>query len=65
MISMASSQLRKAKQWNSMINRLQIPRPDGKGTMNPAMFWTAYKLTTVPQKDDNGYLVRLEYRNSI
>jgi hypothetical protein len=54
MISMASSQLRKAKQWNSMINRLQIPRPDGEGVMNPAMFWTAYKLTTVPQKNDNG-----------
>jgi hypothetical protein len=54
MISMASSQLRKAKQWNSMINRLQIPRPDGSGTMNPAMFWTAYKLTTVPQKNENG-----------
>ena len=54
LISMASSQLKRAKQWNSMINRLQIPRPDGKGVMNPAMFWTAYKLTTVPQKNDNG-----------
>lgn len=54
LISMASSQLKKAKQWNSMINRLQIQRPDGKGVMNPAMFWTAYKLTTVPQKNDEG-----------
>ena len=22
--------------------------------MNPAMFWTAYQLTTVPQKNDEG-----------
>jgi hypothetical protein len=54
-ISMSSSQLKKARRWNSMINRLQIPNPTKKGeTLNPAMFWTSYKLTTVPEENDKG-----------
>ena len=54
MISMSSSGIKKAKKWNSMMNRLQIPHPSGKGTLNPAMFWTAYQITTVPESNDNG-----------
>ncbi len=51
-ISMSKSQLKKAKQWNSMISRLMI---DINGVKkNPAMFWTAYQLTTVPQSNDLG-----------
>tara|TARA_R110000824_G_scaffold40192_6_gene120720 strand:+ start:1774 stop:2580 length:807 start_codon:yes stop_codon:yes gene_type:complete len=55
-ISMSSSGIKKAKRWNSMINRLQIPHPSGKGnnTINPAMFWTAYTLTTTPEQNDMG-----------
>jgi hypothetical protein len=53
-ISLAKSQLKKARRWNTLINQLQIPKPDGKGTMNPAMFYMAYKLTTVPESNDNG-----------
>ena len=54
-LSMTSSQLKKARRWNSMINRLQIPHPTEKGvTINPAMFWTAYKLPTVPEENDKG-----------
>ena len=37
-----------------MINRLQIPHPNGSGTINPAMFWTAYRLTSVPESNDDG-----------
>ena len=37
LISMSSSGLKKSKRWNSMINRLQIPHPNGSGTINPAM----------------------------
>ena len=54
LISMSGSALKKAKKWNSMMNRLQIPHPNGKGTVNPAMFWTAYTLTTVPEQNDMG-----------
>ena len=37
-----------------MINRLQIPHPSGKGTINPAMFWNAYKIFSVPESNDEG-----------
>ena len=53
-VSMSSSGLKKSRKWNSMINRLQIPHPTGKGTINPAMFWTAYTLKTVPEQNDFG-----------
>ena len=53
-ISLAKSQLKKARRWNTLINQLQVPRPDGKGNFNPAMFYMAYKLTTVPESNDQG-----------
>ena len=55
MLSMSKSQLKKARRWNSMMNRLQVPHPtdDGK-KIGPAMFWNAYKLTTVPEENDQG-----------
>ncbi len=54
MLSMSKSQLKRARQWNSMINRLQVPHPQGGGTINPAMFWNAYTLSTVPEENDQG-----------
>ena len=53
-LSMSSSGIKKSKKWNSMMGRLQINHPSGKGTINPAMFWTAYTLTTVPEQNDMG-----------
>ena len=55
-LSMSSSGIKKSKRWNSMINRLQVPHPSGQGknTINPAMFWTAYNLTTTPEQNDMG-----------
>ena len=52
LLSMAKSQLKKARQWNSMMNRLMIQVGDKK--VNPAMFWTSYQLTTVPEENDQG-----------
>tara|TARA_X000001388_G_scaffold73794_1_gene65945 strand:+ start:21817 stop:22608 length:792 start_codon:yes stop_codon:yes gene_type:complete len=52
MLSMSSSQMKKAKQWNAMISRLMIDINGKK--QNPAMFWTAYKLSTVPESNDQG-----------
>jgi|TARA_R110000796_G_scaffold87366_2_gene188588 hypothetical protein len=59
LISMSSSGLRKSQQWNSMLNRLQIPHPDPamakKGmTVNPASFWTAYQVKSTPETNDQG-----------
>jgi hypothetical protein len=53
-ISMAKTQFKEAKRWNSMISSLMIPRPDGKGVFNPAIFYKSYKLTSVPQSNDQG-----------
>ena len=54
-LSMSKSQLKKARLWNSMMHRLQVPHPtDKEKKINPAMFWNAYKLTTVPQENDQG-----------
>tara|TARA_R110001592_G_scaffold85504_3_gene252778 strand:- start:413 stop:1210 length:798 start_codon:yes stop_codon:yes gene_type:complete len=52
-LSMTSSQLKKARRWNSMIQYLKVPKPDG-GVFNPAMFYASYKLTTVPEENDQG-----------
>tara|TARA_R110000796_G_scaffold124600_1_gene239061 strand:+ start:12387 stop:13196 length:810 start_codon:yes stop_codon:yes gene_type:complete len=53
LLSMSSSQLKKSKRWNSMIAQLQVPNPKG-GTFNPACFYNAYTLTTVPEENDKG-----------
>jgi len=49
---MSGSQFKKAKLWNAMISRLMIDIQGRKE--NPAMFWTAYQLTTVPESNDLG-----------
>lgn len=54
LLSMTSSQLKKARRWNSMMNHLKLPKPDGTGVFNPAMFYSSYKLTTVPEENDKG-----------
>ena len=54
LISMSSTQLKISNRWNTMINTLNIPRPDGKGLFNPASFYQAYRLKTVPQSNDKG-----------
>ena len=53
-ISMVKTQFRKAKLWNSLISGINLPRPDGKGTFSPAMFYQSYKITTVPESNDKG-----------
>jgi hypothetical protein len=53
-ISMTRTMFKTAKQWNSMMSNLMVPRPDGKGAFNPAIYYQSYKLTTIPQTNDQG-----------
>ena len=53
-ITMTGSQLKKSRQWNTMINQLRVPTSDGKGTFNPAMFYSSCLLSTVPQSNNEG-----------
>ncbi len=52
--SMTSTQLKASRKWNTMINQLRIPKQDGSGTFNPAMFYLSYNMSTVPQRNDQG-----------
>lgn len=52
-ISMSSTQLKKARQWNTMINNYKVANPKGQ-KFNPAMFYRAYHFTTIPEKNEKG-----------
>ena len=52
-ISMSSTQLKKARRWNSMMMGLKVTDPDGK-LVTPASFSHKYQLTSVAEKNDKG-----------
>lgn len=51
-ISMASSQMKKSKRWNTLIDSVRIDSP--KGRTKVASYFMAYKLTTVPESNTSG-----------
>ena len=52
-LSMSGTQQKRARQWNSVITSIQIPRANGS-LFNPAMWYMGYKLTTIPDSNDSG-----------
>ena len=52
-ISMAATQLKKARRWNTIINQFRLPKKAG-GTFNPPMYARTYSMTTVPESNKNG-----------
>ena len=54
LITMKSTQRKKSKKWNSMMNLMQIPKKDGKGFFRPAPFTQNYTLKTVLEKNNLG-----------
>ena len=52
LLSMAKSQIKKSRQWNSIMHRLKIS-VDGK-TITPPMFFNAYQLSSVEESNDQG-----------
>jgi len=53
LLSMTGSQLKKARRWNSMMNQLKVTLADGN-VISPALFYSGYQLTTVPEENDKG-----------
>jgi hypothetical protein len=51
-LSMARTQLKKARRWNSVMGGIQATAPDGS-VFNPPMFSHLYKVTTVPEAKKN------------
>lgn len=65
-MSMASVFLKQAKRWNSMINQIRVKNPKTGASIEPPIFYMAYKFTTVPESNDNGSWFRQEiapYKN--
>lgn len=54
LVSMTSTQLKKARRLNTYANNLQLPRKDGKGMYSPPLYYMSYKVTTVPEKNSSG-----------
>ena len=54
LITMKSTQRKKSKKWNSMMNLMQIPKKNGKGFFRPAPFTQLYRLKTVLEKNNLG-----------
>lgn len=54
-LSMGGTQLKKSRQWNTMIQRYLVPSQKHPGTkVNPPWWYRSYKLTTVPEQNDKG-----------
>lgn len=53
--SLASTQLKKSRMWNTMMNQLKVPNPSKPDVMIcPAMFYRSYLITLVPERNDHG-----------
>lgn len=53
-LSLSSTQMKKSRRLNTMLLSHQIPRPDGKGTFNPPMFYHVVHMTSVPESNEQG-----------
>lgn len=53
-ISFTGSQLKKSRNWNTVMTQYKIPNPSGPGVVNPPMFYRAWRCTSVPESNDKG-----------
>lgn len=51
-LNMGGAQMKKSRRWNTIMNQLKIEHNGER--INPAMFYRSYKLTTIPEKNDQG-----------
>lgn len=53
-LSMASTQLKNSRKWNTTQNMLRVTNPANGQQICPPMFYKAYHFTTVPESNDAG-----------
>ncbi len=53
-ISLAKTQMKVSRQLMTKLKTVALPRPDGKGTFNPPLFYNALRVTSVPESNDQG-----------
>jgi hypothetical protein len=51
-LTMSSTQAKKSRRWNTMISQFLIEYNGKK--INPAMWYRTYRLTTIPERNDQG-----------
>ena len=51
LIAMKSTQKKKSKTWNSMMESRRLPKKNGKGTFKPASWASVYKLSTTKESN--------------
>lgn len=54
LLSLTSTQLKKARKWNTNMDARRENKADGSGTFNPKMFYYSYRLTSVAEKNEKG-----------
>jgi hypothetical protein len=53
-ISLAKTQLKKARKLNTMLRELLVDRPGGGGKFNPAIFYSVFAVNSIPESNDQG-----------
>lgn len=53
-LPLSGTQLKKSRQWNSLIGGLLVPHPNGTGKFRPAPFYMSWLLKTVYESNDQG-----------
>lgn len=62
-LSLSSTQLKKARRWNTLMETLSVKNPATGKHFRPAPFYMAYKLTSVAESNDKGSWsgIKVEY----
>jgi hypothetical protein len=53
-LSLSGTQLKKSRQWNSLIQSVKIQHPATGEYITPLMYFNVFKLTTIPESNDKG-----------
>ncbi len=51
---MASTQMKKSRSWNAVIQNARLPHPSGAGSYRAPMFGFCYHITTIPESNNKG-----------
>ena len=51
---LASTQMKKSRSWNAVIQNARLPHPSGAGSYRAPMFGFCYHLTTIPESNQKG-----------
>ncbi len=52
-LNMGGTQMKKSRKWNTIMNQLKVEVGNGE-RINPAMFYSVFRATTIPERNDQG-----------